>query len=90
MPWAGYDSPMRFRTRVEVLIDTDTLEQAQAIASDVAQAAFEASGAHIVPEPDGGSVSRTDLEAADDGAAAAFAAEGLGPGISSSLHLRGG
>jgi hypothetical protein len=80
---------MHFRARVEIVIEAETLEEAQVVATDVEAAAYAAAGRHAVPERPGGWVTKTDLGAADDAAAGILAAEGLASGISSVRHPAG-
>jgi hypothetical protein len=80
---------MRFRVRVEVVVEADSLEGAQVVATDVEAAAYAAAGGHAVPERPGGWLTKTDLGAADDDAAGTLAAEGLASGISSVRHRAG-
>jgi hypothetical protein len=74
---------MRFRARVEAWFEVDTLDEAQAAADIMESAAFDALGPIVIPEPEHGGLSRTELEPMDKDALAALAADDLGPGISS-------
>jgi hypothetical protein len=74
---------MKFRARLEVWLDVGTLDQAQAAAHALEAAVFDVLAASIVPAPEGGGLSRTELEPMDEESRAAFAADDLGPGISS-------
>jgi hypothetical protein len=80
---------MRFRVRVEVVVEADSLEAAQVVATDVEAEAYAAAGEHAVPERPGGWLTRTELGAADDDAAGTLAAEGLGSGMTSMRHRAG-
>jgi hypothetical protein len=73
---------MRFRARVAVWLDTSSLDEAQAAVAKLESVVVQGLGASIVPDPDHGELSRTELEPMDEHARAALAAEGLGPGIS--------
>jgi hypothetical protein len=68
---------------VEVLFEVTTLDQAQAVADQMESVVFHAVGPNIVPDPELGGLSRTELEALDEDAQAALAADDLGPGITS-------
>jgi hypothetical protein len=74
---------MRFRARVEAWFEVNTLDEAQAAADLMEAAAFEALRPIVLPEPERGGLSSTELEPMDNDALAAFAADDLGPGISS-------
>ena len=80
---------MRFRARVEAWFAVDTLDEAQAAADRMESAAFEALRPIVIPEPEHGGLSRTELEPMDKDALAAFAADDLGPGISSARFETG-
>ena len=80
---------MHFRARVEIVIEAETLDEAQVVATDVEAAAYAAAGPPAVPERPGGWVTKTELGAADDDAAGALAAEGMASGISSVRHRAG-
>jgi hypothetical protein len=79
---------MRFRTRVEVLFDADSLEQAQGLDNDVTLAAASAVGPQLARGAEG-QLASAELEPVDEQARAALAADDLGPGISSSLFEYG-
>jgi len=74
---------MRFRARVEVWFDVGSLDEAMASANAMEAAAMERLRPVVIPDPEDGGLSRTELEAMDDDARAALAADDLGPGITS-------
>ena len=83
-----YDLAMRFRVRVEVCLEVASLEQAQALTREMESAVFDAVGQAVVPDFDR-ALSHTELEAIDEAARAALAADDLGPGISSARFEHG-
>jgi hypothetical protein len=64
-------------------IEAKSLDDAQRAAGLAEAAAFDALGEAVRREDESGPLSRTTLEPVDRGAFDAFAAEDLGPGISS-------
>jgi len=72
---------MRFGLRVDVWMEVDSLEDAQAAMGRVELAAHEALGSAGIDDPASGARWRAKLEPADDAAAAGVAADDLGPGI---------
>ena len=76
---------MRFRISVDVWTEAGSLREAEAALTRVQQAAHDALGPAAVTDATSGAACRGELTPADTAAAEAFAAEDLGPGISSNL-----
>jgi hypothetical protein len=79
----GYDWVMRFRIRIELWMEVQSLADAQAATSRAERAAHEALGSAAVRDAATNALWRGDLTPIDRSALEGLAADDLGPGISS-------
>ena len=77
------EAAVRFRIRLELSIETQTVEDATAAMTRVENAAHNALGRAVAPDLETGALSRCDLSALDAAAVEGLATDDLGPGITS-------
>jgi hypothetical protein len=80
-----YHCEVRFRLRVDLWMEVESLADAEEAMGRASQAAHAPLGPAAVGDIDTGALARSCLTPIDDAAAAALTAEDLGPGISSAL-----
>ena len=78
-----YHCGVRFRLRVDVWMEAESLPDAEAVLSRVEGAAHDALGQAVRADDATGALSHAEMTAVDRAAVDALAAEDLGPGIAS-------